>query len=152
MGFDNEGLSQSISRRESGQRDKLVSGTMGRHVNGKWLDFPDPPKQDQVLQWISNQQEFFTGQRGVYYTTTNEPLQAHAITDKSLDAYQRDAMALLSLHGRKISYTFLQLPSFGVPFLTSFSCLTFLKSRTCVLRTSHPPSIDAPPIYHSSHM
>ena len=55
--------------------DKVVSDTIGRHVNGKWLNFPDPPKQDQVLRWFFElQQEFFTSQRGVYYTTHDQAL------------------------------------------------------------------------------
>ncbi|KAI9888781.1 MAG: hypothetical protein M1814_006286 [Vezdaea aestivalis] len=46
-----------------------------RHVDGKWEGFPNPPVQDQVLDWFFKfQSDFFSSQRGTYYTTHDHGL------------------------------------------------------------------------------
>lgn len=41
-----------------------------RHVDGRWADFPDPPVQNAVLEWLFRfQEEFLADSRRVYYTS-----------------------------------------------------------------------------------
>lgn len=41
-----------------------------RHVKGRWKDFPDPPEQEEVWEWLSGfQKEFLSDAAGTYYTS-----------------------------------------------------------------------------------
>ncbi|KEF50785.1 uncharacterized protein A1O9_13163, partial [Exophiala aquamarina CBS 119918] len=44
----------------------------GRHKDGRWTDFPNPPVQAQVLAWwFRFQENFLSKERGLYYATTS---------------------------------------------------------------------------------
>ncbi len=44
-------------------------------MNGRWTDFPQPPKQDAVCNWWFNlQDELLSNKRGVYYTSASKNL------------------------------------------------------------------------------
>jgi hypothetical protein len=46
-----------------------------KQVNGRWLGYPQPPKQEWVLEWFFYlQRDFFANQRGFFYTTHNRAL------------------------------------------------------------------------------
>ena len=46
-----------------------------RHVNGRWTDFPQPPKQDAVCNWwFKLQDELLSNTWGLYYTSASKDL------------------------------------------------------------------------------
>lgn len=52
---------------------EIYRAVKDRHVNGRWTDFPQPPKQDAVCNWwFEFQDEFLSSGRGVYYTSASE--------------------------------------------------------------------------------
>ena len=49
---------------------EIYQAVKDRHVNGRWTDFPDPPKEYAIWDWLSRiQDEHLTGARGIYYRT-----------------------------------------------------------------------------------
>lgn len=58
------------------KRSKEIYEAMkDRHVHGQWTDFPNPPGEHAVWNWLSQiQSEYLTEARGIYYktSTTNE--------------------------------------------------------------------------------
>ena len=54
---------------------KIFEARQGRHVDGRWTDFPQTPIQDEVCKWwFDFQNEFLSGERGVYYSSTTKDL------------------------------------------------------------------------------
>ncbi|KAI9779875.1 MAG: hypothetical protein M1816_003322 [Peltula sp. TS41687] len=67
------------------QVEKIFQATKARYIDGKWADFPDPPLQSCVLDWLFHfQTNFFSHQRGIYYTTHDRPLPGSQ-ADRQLD-------------------------------------------------------------------
>lgn len=57
------------------QANKTIEAAKPRHVGGRWSDYPDPPEQTQVLEWLFNlQNDFFSNELGSYYMTHNRAL------------------------------------------------------------------------------
>ncbi|KAI9858847.1 MAG: hypothetical protein M1824_004012 [Vezdaea acicularis] len=85
------------------QADKIFQATMTRYVDGKWTDFPNPPGQARVLDWLFRfQSDFFPDQRGVYYTTYNRSLAGSDAKGRlDLLVRQRNAEASTPKHNWK---------------------------------------------------
>ena len=44
-----------------------------RYVDGRWMDFPNPPTQDAVYEWwFRFQEEFLPKERGIYFKSPNK--------------------------------------------------------------------------------
>ncbi|MCJ1387127.1 hypothetical protein MMC17_010256 [Xylographa soralifera] len=71
------------------QRSKEIYNTMkSRHVDGQWIDFPDPPVQNAVSEWLFRfQDEFLSDARGVYYTTKKTSEFTGAEAPRQLDLF-----------------------------------------------------------------
>ena len=54
------------------KRSKEIYEAMkDRHVDGRWTDFPDPPREHAVWNWLSRiQDEYLTEARGIYCKTS----------------------------------------------------------------------------------
>jgi Fungal protein kinase len=61
-----------FERREwSEQSKEIYQALKHRHVDGRWMDFPDPPDEKAVWKWLSDiQDEYLTKACGIYYTTS----------------------------------------------------------------------------------
>ena len=70
-------------------RSKEIYDTVkDRHVGGRWVDFPDPAVQDDVLTWLFQfQKEHLSDAPGVYYTTQNTTHLAGAEAQRQLDLF-----------------------------------------------------------------
>ena len=57
--------------KEWSKRSKDIYNAMkSRYLDGRWIDFPDPPDQDAVWEWLrSFQDKFLSDTQGIYYTT-----------------------------------------------------------------------------------
>jgi Fungal protein kinase len=54
----------------SDQAQKVYHELQDRYVDDRWIDFPDPPVEGAVWNWLSDIQErVLSDARGVYYTT-----------------------------------------------------------------------------------
>jgi len=75
--------------KEWSKRSKDIYNTMkSRHVDGRWIDFPDPPVQNAVWEWLrSFQDEFLSGTQGIYYTTRSTKDLTGAETRRQLDLF-----------------------------------------------------------------
>ncbi len=57
------------------QVNRTIKAAKVRHVNGRWAEYPNPPTQALVLEWLFGlQEDFFPDERGYYYTTHNRAL------------------------------------------------------------------------------
>jgi len=57
------------------QANKTIEAAKTRHISGSWRDYPDPPEQTQVIEWLFNlQKDFFSNQLGSYYTIHSRAL------------------------------------------------------------------------------
>jgi hypothetical protein len=67
---------------------KIYRAVQDRHVNGRWTDFPNPPVQNAVLEWLFRfQEEYLTASRGVYYTSENSNDLTGAEASRQLDVF-----------------------------------------------------------------
>ena len=60
---------------------EIYQALRDRHVDGRWIDFPDPPDEPAVWDWLSSiQDKYLTDAHGIYYTTsaTTELMDAEA--------------------------------------------------------------------------
>ena len=54
---------------------EVYQAVQGRHVDGRWTDFPQTPVQNEVCKWwFDFQDEFLSSERGAYYTSTTTDL------------------------------------------------------------------------------
>lgn len=52
------------------KRRRIYRDVKKRHFGGRWIDFPNPPTQAKVWNWLSDfQKEFLTHTRSAYYTS-----------------------------------------------------------------------------------
>ena len=59
-----------------------------QHVNGRWTDFPDPPVQNAVLEWLFRfQEEFLAGAQGVCYMSESSKDLTGAEARRQLDVF-----------------------------------------------------------------
>jgi hypothetical protein len=58
------------------------------HVDGRWTNFPDPPVQNAVWEWLrSFQGEFLSDTQGIYYTTRSTSDLTGAEARRQLDLF-----------------------------------------------------------------
>ena len=71
------------------QRSKEIYNTVkSRHIEGLWTDFPNPPVQNAVSEWLFHfQDEFLSDARGVYYTTKKTSELTGAEAPRQLDLF-----------------------------------------------------------------
>lgn len=57
-------------KRWSRRGNEIYNAVKGRHVDGRWTDFPDSPIEDDVWDWLFRfQNEVLTDSRNVFYRT-----------------------------------------------------------------------------------
>ncbi|MCJ1425542.1 hypothetical protein MMC29_003442 [Sticta canariensis] len=67
---------------------EIYRAVQDRHVDGRWTDFPDPPVQNAVLEWLFRfQEEFLADSRGVYYTSESSKDLTGAEARHQLDVF-----------------------------------------------------------------
>ena len=60
----------------------------GRHVDGRWTDFPEIPTEKAVYDWLSLfQDEFLSDARGIYYTSKSSSELTGAEARRQLDVF-----------------------------------------------------------------
>jgi len=78
---------------------EVYRAVQDRHVDGRWTDFPDPPVQNAVLEWLFQfQEEFLADAPGVYYTSESSKDLTGAEARRQLDVF-------LKPNGKNISKT-----------------------------------------------
>ncbi|KJZ68022.1 hypothetical protein HIM_12587 [Hirsutella minnesotensis 3608] len=66
----------------------VYEATKDRHVDGAWTDLPDPPVQAEVLDWwFRFQDDFLSGERRRYYSTTNPNDLIGAEAQRQIDLF-----------------------------------------------------------------
>lgn len=81
------------------QTKEIYRAMQDRHVDGKWTDFPDPPVQNAVLEWLLRfQKEFLAASRGLYYTSESSNDLTDAEARRQLDV-------LIKRNGKNFSKT-----------------------------------------------
>ena len=81
------------------QTKEIYRAMQDRHVDGRWTDFPDPPVQNAVLEWLFRfQEEFLADSRGVYYTSESSNNLTGAEARRQLDVFVKP-------NGKNISKT-----------------------------------------------
>lgn len=70
------------------QRSKdIYNAVKTRHIDGRWVDFPDVPVEKAVQRWLLDfQDEFLSEARGCYYTSKTEDLKG-AEAQRQLDVF-----------------------------------------------------------------
>jgi hypothetical protein len=49
---------------------EIYRAVQDRHMDGRWTDFPNPPVQNAVLEWLFRfQEDFLADARAIYYTS-----------------------------------------------------------------------------------
>jgi hypothetical protein len=67
---------------------EIYRAVQDRHVDGRWTDFPNPPVQNAVLEWLFRfQEEFLTDAQGVYYTSESSKDLTGAEARRQLDVF-----------------------------------------------------------------
>ena len=67
---------------------EIYNAVKNRHVDGRWTDFPNPPEQNAVSEWLfCFQDEFLSDARGVYYTTRKTSELTGAEAPRQLDLF-----------------------------------------------------------------
>ena len=70
------------------QTKEIYRTVQDRHTGGRWTDFPDPPVQNAVLEWLFRfQEEFLSDARGVYYTSESSKDLTGAEARRQLDIF-----------------------------------------------------------------
>lgn len=75
--------------KEWSKRSKeIYQALKDRHVDGRWIDFPDPPDEGAVWDWLSGiQDEYLTNACGIYYTTSATTELVGAEARRQLDFF-----------------------------------------------------------------
>jgi hypothetical protein len=75
--------------KEWSKRSKEIYQAMkDRHVDGRWIEFPDPPEESVVWDWLSRiQDEYLTDACGIYYTTLTTTELVGAESRRQLDFF-----------------------------------------------------------------
>ncbi|MCJ1251832.1 hypothetical protein MMC30_009070 [Trapelia coarctata] len=90
--------------KEWSNRSKDIYKAMkSRHVDGRWIDFPDPPVQNAVWEWLrSFQDKFLSGTQDIYYTTRSTKDLTGAEARRQLDLFiKRKSNAAGPIHDWK---------------------------------------------------
>lgn len=70
------------------QSKDVYNAVKNRHVDGRWIDFPDPPVQDAVCDWLSRfQDQFLLNAPGVYFMASTCSDNTRASAQLSLDIF-----------------------------------------------------------------
>ncbi|KAA6409210.1 MAG: hypothetical protein FRX48_06763 [Lasallia pustulata] len=70
------------------QTKEIYRTVQDRHAGGRWTDFPGPPVQNAVLEWLFRfQEEFLSDARGVYYTSESSKDLTGAEARRQLDIF-----------------------------------------------------------------
>lgn len=70
------------------QTKEIYQTVQDRQAGGRWTDFPDPPVQNAVLEWLFRfQEEFLSDARGVYYTSESSKDLTGAEARRQLDIF-----------------------------------------------------------------
>ena len=68
------------------QSPKIYTSLQDRHADGRWTDFPDPPVENVVWDWLSGiQDEFLTKACCTYYTTSTKADLTGAESERQFD-------------------------------------------------------------------
>jgi len=64
-------FTKRFERKEWSKRSKeIYQALKDRYIDGWWIDFPDPPDERAVWDWLSGiQDEYLTNACGIYYKT-----------------------------------------------------------------------------------
>ena len=72
----------------SEQGKEIYNAVKDRHIDGQWSDFPSPPEETAVWEWICHfQEEFLSKAQGVYYTTKSTKDLTGAEARRQLDLF-----------------------------------------------------------------
>ena len=75
-------------REWSKQSKEIYEAMKDRHVDGRWIDFPVPPDESAVWDWLSGiQDEYLTNACGIYYTTSATTELVGAEARRQLDFF-----------------------------------------------------------------
>lgn len=75
-------------RKWSNQSKEIYEAVKDRYVDGRWTDFPDPPDESAVWDWLSHfQDEHLTDTRGSYYKTSTSTELVGAEARRQLDFF-----------------------------------------------------------------
>jgi len=67
---------------------EIYRAVQDQYADGRWTDFPEPPVQDAVLEWLFRfQEEFLFDARGVYYTSESSKDLTGAEARRQLDIF-----------------------------------------------------------------
>lgn len=67
---------------------EIYRAVQDQYADGRWTDFPEPPVQDAVLEWLFRfQEEFLFDARGVYYTSESSKDLTGAEARPQLDIF-----------------------------------------------------------------
>ena len=59
-----------------------------RHIDGRWSDFPSPPEENAVWEWLRRfQEEFLSEAQGIYYKTLSTKDLTGAEARRQLDLF-----------------------------------------------------------------
>ena len=68
--------------------EEIYRAVRDRHVDNRWTDFPQPPVQNAVLEWLFRfQKEFLSDARSVYYTSESSKDLTGAEARRQLDIF-----------------------------------------------------------------
>ncbi|MCJ1242411.1 hypothetical protein MMC14_010419 [Varicellaria rhodocarpa] len=82
-------FSKYFEGKEWNERSKKVyNAVKGRHIDGRWTDFPEVPTEKAVYKWLSRfQDEFLSDARGIYYTSKSSSELTGAEARRQLDVF-----------------------------------------------------------------
>ncbi|MCJ1237182.1 hypothetical protein MMC14_005167 [Varicellaria rhodocarpa] len=82
-------FSKYFEGKEWNERSKKVyNAVKGRHVDGRWTDFPEVPTEKAVYEWLCCfQDEFLSDARGIYYTSKSSSELTGAEARRQLDVF-----------------------------------------------------------------
>ena len=82
-------FSKYFEGKQWSERSKeIYNATKDRHVDGRWTDFPDPPVQNAVWEWLFHfQDEFLSDAQGAYYTSRSTKDLTGAEAGRQLDLF-----------------------------------------------------------------
>ncbi len=85
------------------QTKKIYRAVQGQKAGGRWTEFPDPPVQDAVVEWLFHfQEEFLSDAGGVYYTSESSKDLTGAEARRQLDIFiKRKSNASGTVHNWK---------------------------------------------------
>ena len=71
------------------RRSKAIYNAVNKQYRGgRWTDFPDPPDQHAVWNWLSRfQDKYLSGSRGIFYTTESTSDLTGGEAERQLDVF-----------------------------------------------------------------